>query len=423
MNYLYEYINKFSPGMSNDKESINTEIENYIRFDKNKTIAILNYFKNTFLTKNINFFDKNIKKISNSKEEIFKSQVNIKDIIEDNRYNYYFKKMRIFQTYPNKEILRKYICEKIKAMKERCQVNMAENLESKEYIVLNKDNNEIQLKIETKSGEITTCRLNRVKEINYHNIGDYDKGEFEYAVYKFDDDLVSISNDLDLSMSKTILIYYANHSQFKITDTLCEIVAIREWCEDDKLIFAECYKKYGRKLDNYFNYSFKDFKTELDLQIYYFYYNNKIIGEAWSPYERGLFQFLFQLFRKDWIMYTNEGIEILNSKQESITGLVLDAFKTNKVIANVFEDDTSIVDQVSIDDIENKTIEYEVLDKTISDIKNYYNNYYKKLTYVELEHDIDKYKYEGKNIELRNSIIQKYCKLNRKIRKKKILSK
>ena len=93
------------------------------------------------------------------------------------------------------------------------------------------------------------------------------------------------------------------------------------------------------------------------------------------------------------------------------------------MIANVFEDDTSIVDQVSIDDIENKTIEYEVLDKTISDIKNYYNNYYKKLTYVELEHDIDKYKYEGKNIELRNSIIQKYCKLNRKIRKKKILSK
>ncbi|ORD94262.1 hypothetical protein ECANGB1_967 [Enterospora canceri] len=305
---------------------------------------------------------------------------------EDNRYVYYLKKLKLLANYSNRDITKKYVLDKSKALRDRCGRNEAGDLGQKTYRLA--ENSPERVVVEAaaigkdETAKITQIKLNKIREYEYFKIDDdYDRGEFEYAVYKFEDDLVKISNYLEMPIQQVILLYYTNHFTHRITDALCEIVAVREWCPEDKELFAACYRKHGRKIENYFNHTFQELKTEEDLRLYYFYYNNKIIGETWSFDERGVFQYLFDVFKKDWIMYTPEGIKIINS------GCINDA------------------------------ISYRVLNKHTHDIKSYYNNYFKRLSDEEMRDDAIRY---NANYDwlLLDKMAQRYALLDRKKKRK-----
>lgn len=393
--------NKKESGPSNKKELKEESSKKSvpIGLDKDRLQSIVVHFKNLKLPKGENKYEPSVESdVQKDTEKRFKEaepeQPQIpRDASEDNRYIYHLKKLKLTYDYMNKEVCKQYILERSKSLRDRCIKNQADDLGPRFYTTKEEtnDKNEKFVVIESSNGnKTTTCRLQKLPEMGYYEISDYDRGEFEYAVYKFGDDLYKMSRYLDLDIKKTILLYYVNHSKFRITDALCEIVAVREWCEEDKETFAKCYRKYGRKYENYFNYIFRDQKSEQDIEVYYFYYNNKIIGEKWSVFERGLFQSLFALFRKDWEMYVSQGIKIIN-----------------------FEND----EEKRPDTVTSAIINYDVLNKPISDIKSYYNNYYKKLSEQELENDYHRYAYRVEEWK-QNEIMRRYQLLNRKMRKK-----
>ena len=364
----------------------------YLSFDKNKMVAIIQHFRDIKLTQTEKYFTKQVETKTQVKTEN-------KEPCEDNRFIYYLKKLKLFLNYTNRDQTKRYILDKSKALRERCLRNEAENLGKKTYSFIKTDS-----KIEIKSisdDKESICTLQKIDSMQYYTICDYDRGEFEYAAYKFGEDLAQISKYLDMPMQSVILIYYTSHFHFKITDSLCEIVVVREWCEEDIETFAECYKKYGRKIDNYFLHSFKDFKNERDLNIFFYYYNNKIINQTWDKKDRGLFQNLLYIFNKDWEMYTENGVKIINYEQ----------VEADKHVGN-FETRALYLEKPEV------KLNYETINKDISEIKSYYNNYYKKLSDDELLHDHEKYKY-AMDKDLMNEIFVRYQKLERKKKRKK----
>lgn len=368
-----------------------------IVFDKAKVKSILEHFKNIELIKN-----KIVVKPNNENE--VNTPFSKKDITDDSRYTYYLKKLKLFHNYLNKEALKKYVLDKSKALRDRCIKNEADGLGIKTYAVEEQSLNDVKLTVKNvERGTTKTYNFKKVQNIEYFEIESYERADFEYAVYKFGDNLDRISKYLDMPIKKAILLFYVFHFQFKITDTLCEIVSVREWCEEDKKTFADCYNKYGRKLENYFNCPFKDLKNELDLKIYFYYYNNKVINETWTSEERGIFQHLFLLFRKDWEMYIANGLKIINFEDFGIEDS-MNAYVTNNKTRPAFA---------------TQRIFYKTLSKPVMDIKSYYNNYYKKLSEEELNSDYVKFTFRL-DAALFEEIGRRYLHLDRKKRRNKI---
>ncbi|KAL6120879.1 hypothetical protein NUSPORA_02314 [Nucleospora cyclopteri] len=301
-----------------------------------------------------------------------KKQNAVKNVAEDIRFLYYLKKLKIFNNYNNRALTVKYVLDKSKTLRDRCVRNLAECLGSKNYKAV-KNEKGVEIESVNEAGKLSICSLQKTDRISYPQLGEYDKAEFEYAVYKFEDNLRLISKYLDFPIQRVILIFYACHFNFRITDTLCAIVSIREWCDEDRKTFEECYKRYGRKFDSYFNFTFRDLKTEIDLKIYFHYYNNKVISATWSEEERSVFMTLFEVFRKDWEMYLNEGILPVKMK---LLG-----------------------------------------HKSEQELKAYYNNYFKKLSEEELFEDLRKYGY-SEEMKVIEQSREEYEKLGRRRKKK-----
>lgn len=139
--------------------------------------------------------------------------------------------------------------------------------------------------------------LRKVKNIGSIVCPPYDSLKFEYSVFKYKDDLVSISNAMEMDSKDVILIYYLyyNNVNIEIKDDLLDMYVQDEWSMTDRILFEENFMRHSTKFNN-----FMMNKSGEDLRIYYKYYIKNYLPMNWTESERATFSFLFNIYKKDW---------------------------------------------------------------------------------------------------------------------------
>lgn len=193
----------------------------------------------------------------------------------------------------------KYLKEQQKHLNERNRKNKAELPEEQAYRYEARDDS---IKIVASRGGADaapsdTVVLDRMRQINHIKPLKFDMVDFEYAVYKYQDDFKKLSELLGLSLRDSILAYYLNINKIShMSHSLIETIIKRDWSsENDKLLFDLNYRRFGKKF-----WKYQIHRSEKDLRIYYKHYTRSGVLSAWSSRERALFASSFTEFKKDW---------------------------------------------------------------------------------------------------------------------------
>lgn len=195
-----------------------------------------------------------------------------------------------------------------KLLMERAAKNKAEVLKLKRHYAVKEDRGvRIFSSIKKEEGpnyigaakeeKLESVFLEKISAINPIVLPEYEKDSFEYMVYKYGENLETISKKLNMDIKDVIVIYYLNYygSEIKIVGPLLEKYVDDEWSITDRILFEENFTKYTTKFSKYMMN-----KSEEELKIYYKFYLKNYLPVNWSEEERSLFARLIGAYKKDW---------------------------------------------------------------------------------------------------------------------------
>ncbi|KAM0679965.1 hypothetical protein GINT2_001907 [Glugoides intestinalis] len=241
---------------------------------------------------------KDVKLIS-KKETIRPRKETDQSIFFESTYLYFLKKVCNL----SKRECAMYGMVQNKMLMERATKNKAELLKTKKHYAL-KEGRGVRIfssiKLEEglgKEEDLESVFLEKINRISPIVLPEYEKNSFEYMVYKYGENLETISKKLNMDIKDVIVIYYLKYygAAIKIEGPLLEKYVDDEWCIMDRILFEENFMKYTTKFSKYMMN-----KSEEELKIYYKFYLKNYLPVNWTEEERSLFARLIGSYKKDW---------------------------------------------------------------------------------------------------------------------------
>ncbi len=187
-------------------------------------------------------------------------------------------------------------------LNERCKINKADILPSVKTTEAVREGNSMVIRTVTNEDTIEETKLEKVAEICSVKSPSFDWKEFEYCVYKNEDDIVELSKAIGLGMEEAILAYYLNCHRVSVDNkTLINTIIGRDWTEADKKYFESNYKKHGSKF-----WKYKMDKSTNEIEIYHKWYVEHMINLRWTEEEKKIFKENIDTFKGKWKEITDK---------------------------------------------------------------------------------------------------------------------